>query len=358
MNAAKNLSLASGPWSRRATHWFIRQTFGASPATIADAPLPRRGIHSVLVCRLSHTLGNTLLVTPLIREIERVFPGAEIDVVTRSAVADMIFGKFDRVRTVFRIPDRGLAAPHRVASVLRALRKRAYDLAIDPGLLSTSDRMYVHMANAKWKVGYAIKSGGGLTHSVAVPTDLWHVGKLPVYLFREALKDDHRALYPGLGIALSSAERQWGRAMLDEIAGRDRPIVALFTAATGGKHLDAAWWQSFATRYAEARPDVRIIEIVPVSGRSVLENRCPTYYSTDLRRLAAVISMTSRFIAADCGVMHLACAADAATVGLFRGTNINEWGPYGPRDLALDVTSMPPDEVASLIAAIDEREIH
>jgi hypothetical protein len=179
-----------------------------------------------------------------------------------------------------------------------------------------------------------------------------------VYLLREALKDDHRELYPSLGIALSFAERAWGRAMLDEIAGRDGPVVALFTAATGGKHLAAAWWQAFATRYANAMPLARIVEIVPLTGQSVLEDRWPTYYSTDLRRLAAVISVASRFVAADCGVMHLACAANTPTVGLFRGTNIAEWGPYGPRDLAFDVTSMLPDAVANILAAIDERAIY
>jgi ADP-heptose:LPS heptosyltransferase len=68
--------------------------------------------------------------------------------------------------------------------------------------------------------------------------------------------------------------------------------------------------------------------------------------------------VTSRFVAADCGVMHLACAANAPTVGLFRGTNIAEWGPYGNRDLAFDVTSMGPDAVAKVIAAIDSRSLY
>lgn len=335
--------------------WFASRALGSISSTSMQGPLPRRGIHRILVCRVSHTLGNTLLVTPLIQEIERIFPGAEIDVVTRSAVADAIFGTFDRIGKVFRIPAHGISAPHRIASVIRELRARRYDLAVDPGLLSTSDRMYVRMANARWKIGYANKSGDGLTHAVTPPTDLRHVGKLPVYLLREALKDAHRDVYPCLGIALSLAERAWGRAMLDKIAGRDGPVVALFTAATGGKHLGTEWWQRFATRYAAAMPSARIVEIVPLTGQSVLEDRWPTYYSTDLRRLAAVISSASRFIAGDCGVMHLACAAETPTVGLFRGTNIAEWGPYGHRDLAFDVTSMLPDAVANVVTAIDER---
>jgi len=214
--------------------------------------------------------------------------------------------------------------------------------------------MYVHLANATWKIGYATKSGHGLTHAIAAPSDLRHVGKLPVHLLREALQDAHHDPYPALGIALSADEKAWGRAMLDEIAGRDGPVVALFTAATGGKHLGAEWWQRFARCYADAMPEARIVEIVPLAGRSVLDGRWPTYYSTDLRRLAAVLSAASRFVAGDCGVMHLACAAHVPTVGLFRGTNIPEWGPYGARDLAIDVTSMSPDAVANALSIAQE----
>lgn len=341
--------------ARRATQWLLGQAFRESGARSNVTPLPRRGIHRVLVCRVSHTLGNTLLVTPLIREIERVFPGAEVDVLTRSVVADESFSGFDRVRSIFRLPSHGLSSPHRVASVLRTLRTRAYDLAIDPGLLSTTDRVYVLAANATWKIGYTNKFGGGLTHVVAAPSELRHVGKLPVYLLRKAMHDDNVAAYPGLDIALSSAERAWGRGIIDEIAGHTGPTLGLFTSATGGKHLGAEWWQRFATRWTEAVPNARLIEIIPLAGRSMLENRWPTYYSTDVRRLAAVISAVTRFVAADCGVMHLASAANAPTVGLFRGTRIAEWGPYGPLDLSLDVTSVAPETAATVVAAADEK---
>jgi len=338
-------------WQRRTRRWLVRRAAGDVAPVDAFEPLPRRGIHRVLVARVSHTLGNTLLITPLIREIERAYPGAEIDVVTRSAVADAIFGAFDRVRTIFRLPNHGVSSPHRVAATLRSLRARSYDLAIDPGLLSMSDRMYVRAAKARWKIGYANKAGGGLTQAIAAPVNLRHVGKLPVYLLRAARCDAACDAYPGLDIALSAAERAWGRNMLDELVPGAGPVVGLFTSATGKKDLGAAWWQRFAAEYTCAIPEARVLEIVPLGGHSILERDGSTYYSTDVRRLAAVISATSRFVAADCGVMHLACAAGAPTLGLFRGTQIPEWGPYGPRDLAFDVTAMSPENVADVLCA-------
>jgi ADP-heptose:LPS heptosyltransferase len=234
---------------------------------------------------------------------------------------------------------------------LRSLRARSYDLAIDPGLLSMSDRMYVRAAKARWKIGYANKAGGGLTQAVAAPANVRHVGKLPVYLLRAARNDGACDAYPGLDIALSATERAWGRAMLDELVPGTGPVVGLFTSATGSKDLGAAWWRRFAAEYLSALPHARLLEIVPLGGHSILERDGSTYYSTDVRRLAAVISGCLRFVAADCGVMHLACAAGAPTLGLFRGTEIPEWGPYGPRDLAFDATTMSAENVAKVLSA-------
>ena len=67
--------------------------FGSNRPTEGSAEfLPGRGIYRILICRITHSLGNTLLLTPLIRELEVQYPGAEIDVLTRNAAAKDIFG--------------------------------------------------------------------------------------------------------------------------------------------------------------------------------------------------------------------------------------------------------------------------
>ena len=75
---------------RRVARWLVRATFGRGRNPAESGPLPAEGIHRILICRVSHTLGNTLLLTPLLRELQKIYPGAEIDVVTRSQVAEEI----------------------------------------------------------------------------------------------------------------------------------------------------------------------------------------------------------------------------------------------------------------------------
>lgn len=339
---------------RRLARRLLRVAFGGDRSAPSSAPLPLSGIHRILICHVSHTLGNTLLLTPLLRELENVYPGAEVDVVTRSQVADKIFGNFRCVRHIYVLPRHGLATPWKLWRIVRMLRSQEYDLAIDPCVSSQSDRIGVLAAKATRKLGYvAAGKSGILSHRVAAPTTTRHVGQLPVYLLRCATGRVEPAPYPPLDVCLTDSERAFGA---DFVAGlvsantEPKPtVIGLFTSATGTKRFSAEWWQQFAKRLAERVSGVPIVEIVPVSGAGLLGEGFPTFYSSDLRRLACVLSGLSMFVSADCGVMHLACASGTPTVGLFAVTDANVWGPYGSRDAVVEVGDRTPQQVADAV---------
>jgi heptosyltransferase-3 len=337
---------------RRVARWLVRATFGRGRTPAADL-LPADGIHRILVCRVSHTLGNTLLLTPLLRELQKIYPGAEVDVVTRSEVAEQIFGNFSCVRHIYRLPRHAVASPWRLARIVRTLRAQKHDLAIDPCVCSQSDRIGVLAARATRKLGYvAPGKSGALSHRIPVPANVRHVGQLPVYLLRAATGQSVQALYPPLDVRLTAAERVFGAGLLAALMptrAAPAPSIGLFASATGTKHLGTEWWQRFALRLTERARGIDIVEIVPVSGTAVLGYGVPTFYSSDLRRLASVISGLSMFVSADCGVMHLACASGTPTVGLFSVTNVKEWGPYGVHDAAIEIGARTPEQVADAL---------
>jgi ADP-heptose:LPS heptosyltransferase len=339
---------------RRVARWLVRKAFGRGRVAASTGLLPASGIHRILVCHVSHTLGNTLLLTPLLREIEEIYPGAEVDVVTRSPVAGQIFGAFPCVRRIHILPHHGAAAPWRLAGVVRSLRGARYDLAIDPCVRSQSDRIGVLAANAVHKLGYiAAGKSGDLSHGVAVPNSLRHVGQLPVYLLRSATGRSVQTPYPPLDLCLTPNERASGSESLARLiadrCGSAPRLLGVFAHATGTKHLGAEWWQRFARRLAQRAPDARIVEIVPASGVALLGGDYPTFYSSDVRRLACALSGLSLFVSADCGVMHLACAAGVPTAGLFTVTDAREWGPYGTHDVALEIGTRTSEQMADLL---------
>ncbi|MEO7013114.1 MAG: glycosyltransferase family 9 protein [Thermomonas sp.] len=218
------------------------------------------------------------------------------------------------------------------------MRLQHYDLAIDPCVGSQSGRLFLSIAKARHKLGFEqLGMDGGVTCNIPVPPQLTHMGQLPVYLLRSACQEDITSgVYPGLDVRLSSDEQGKGRERLrqlmegvPECAG---PVIALFGDATGSKVFPEAWWIEMIQRLHQLRPDHRFIEIVPVSGTSKFGNAYPVYYSTSIRRMAAVMAASDFVISADCGVMHLAAASGAPTAGLFSVTKPLQYGPYGGRN--------------------------
>lgn len=346
---------------RRVARRLMRLMFGHHAAPGGE-PLPAQGIYRILVCHVSHSLGNTLLLTPLLTELEKVYPAAEIDILTRSPIADDVYGHFFSVNRIFRMPAHGVGHPFQFFGTLRRMRRTQYDLAIDADPLSQTGRMLMLLSNATWTLGFSSpKKHGEITHPVPLPTELESKGRRPVYLLRHAMgRKPDDAAYPVPDIRLSESDREHGRDVLARSLsahGIDTPgdgIIGIFANATGDKLLGEDWWTRFLQTLQTQHPHHRIVEILPAFGRSMLGSRYPAYYSSDLRKLASVLSGLDVYISADCGIMHLACTSDVPTLGIFTVTNANEWGPYGPHNHVIPAQGIAPEEVARTIAAMPE----
>lgn len=348
---------------RRIARRLMRMMFGSHGQPTSE-PLPAKGIYRILVCHVSHSLGNTLLLTPLLSELEKIYPAAEIDILTRSPIAQDVYGHFFNVQRIFRLPAHGVGHPFQFFGTLRRMRKIHYDLAIDADPLSQTGRLLMLLSNATYTLGFSSpKKHGEITHPVPLPVDMESKGRRPVYLLRHARGRDVRADYPVPDIRLAAVEREQGKAALmrslaaSGITSPGDGIIGIFANATGPKQLSEAWWMRLIHELEAAHPGHRIVEILPHSGKSMLGSRYPAYYSSDLRKLACVLSGLDVYISADCGIMHLACASDVSTMGIFTVTNAGEWGPYGPGRHVIAAQGKEPEEVARIIATMPELSI-
>ena len=348
---------------RRIARWFSRRMTPQS-ANPGDLPehIPARGIHRILVCRATKTLGETLLLSPLLQEIEARFPGAEVDIVSGCGAAPALFQRFAQVRRVSVLPRSIAKAPLRYRRILKELPAAKYDLAIDPYLFSNSDRLLVRFSQARFRIGFdGAKKSGHLTHALAEPHDEEHAAKLPVYLLRKTLGtagDPASWSYPELDLNLSVAEREQGREMLRAVVGNDalaRGTIGVYAFATGLKNYPREWWQRFLATLAARYPEHIIVEIIPGFGRSLLGDAYPAYFSSDIRKLGGVLANLSLYVSADCGIMHLAAASGAPTVGIFSVTDIPGWNVYGARNHTIDASGLDSEQAAvATIAALGE----
>lgn len=318
---------------RRVAAWLVRQlTPGRNNLAVSGA-LPRAGIQRILVCRPNHRLGNTLLLTPLLSELEAWFPGAEVDVLASGVAARSVCAGYSGVGEVTLIDRRAVRHPLKTVMALQRLRSKRYDLVIDAASSSSSGRLAAGLARARFHLATRNQQPDGMP---------LHLAARPVAALRWALglRESERGACPPLDMRLTQPERLAGEAALRRVAfageaGDFPSVLVVFPNATGAKRLDGAWWSAFLHALREQCGPTRVVELVAADGASRLAHAYPTYFTSDLRKLAAFIDAAGTYISADCGVMHLAAATSATTIGLFGVTDPARYAPYGRNNVAI-----------------------
>ncbi|WP_426285036.1 glycosyltransferase family 9 protein [Luteibacter sp. E-22] len=326
---------------RSVVAWLLRHLLPARDNLVGHGQLPRIGIQRILVCRPNHRLGNTVLLTSLMGEIERHFPGAEVDVLGSGEATRSVLGGFATIGELFLLDRRALRRPLATVRTLRRLASKRYDLVVDAASGSSSGRIAAGMAKARYQL--RVEGGGG-----DVPV---HFAARPVHALRRALGEARLEPIPALDLRLTVSERERGAATLERVLqgtpANDAPTLAIFPNATGRKRLDATWWQAFVDELVRRAGPLRIVELVAADGQSRIGNAYPTYFTSDPRKLAAFIDAADIYVSADCGVMHLAAATRATTIGIFGATDPDRYAPFGGRNMGFRS-----DEGCPLAAAI------
>ena len=330
----------------------------SAPASAAGSPAQRYAGATIIICRLNTRLGNTLLMTPLVEEIEATLPSARVEILTACPSAHEVFREFPSVTRVHQLPFRGFHHPLRHLLTLARVRRVRYDILIDPSPRSWTARFLTRRLAARLKLGFA-RAGKADGVDVGVPFTgaPVHMGDYPVYLLRRGILglDDAaaRAETPTLSIRLTDAERLAGREEVTRVlgAGGSGPVVAVAAHATGAKQFSIDWWRRMIASLQAAWPRARIIEIRPPNGAAALPE-LPAYYSRRIRQVAAVLEAADCFVCADSGLMHLGAATDATTVGLFKVTDPRLYVPRRGASCAVTAGDGAPELVAERVGQL------
>ncbi len=108
-----------------------RRLLRTSAQADINAPIDAASITRVLVARPNHRLGNVLLLTPLLQELERVLPQARVDVLAGPPFAACLLQGYAAVDRVDTLGARPLHEPRVLWSLWRGLPRRGYTLALD-----------------------------------------------------------------------------------------------------------------------------------------------------------------------------------------------------------------------------------
>lgn len=298
-------------------------------------------IERVLVIRTDERVGNVLLTVPLLRALRRGLPEAEIVFLHAASKRALVEGSpfVDRLEP-FEKRD-FFKRPWRFFAMLRRLRKERFDVAIEAGhyhafsltaaLLGRYIRPRVLVGHergmARWFFDHSLPPPPGEVQDVAVKLSLLApLGIPPAGLELETpLASDH-------------VERSRMREGLQkEGVDPDRLLVINPGARMAVRRWKPARYGELARRLAEAHGLDPIILWGPGEedlAREVLSHageRARLAPPTDLRQLAALLSLARLFVTNDTGPMHLGVACAVPTVALFLATDPRRWGhPHAP----------------------------
>lgn len=307
-------------------------------------------INNILICRPNQRLGNMLLITPLLQELIKDFPGCKIDLIVKGGVAKPVFQEYDNVNEIIILPRKPFKELFKYLKIFFSVKVKKYDLVICGDKGSSSARILTYLSNAKYKVYGTLEN-----ETNEVEADYYHMAKNNVYHLRNYLQQTGHATSTDpiakLDLKLTNAEILNGKTILDNsVIDSSKKTILIFTFATGNKCYSKAWWSTFYTALKTKFGDnYNILEVLPAENVSQIDFKAGSFYSKDIREIAAVIANAELFVGGDGGIMHLAAATKATTVGLFSVTPTHKYRPYGNKNDFIDTKTGTVDDYMSLI---------
>lgn len=305
---------------------------------------PTHEVKRVLISRPNHRLGNLLLITPLVQEIEQTYPNAKIDLFVKGGLGPIVFKNYTSVDQILALPKKHFKQFGKYLGSWVGLKKHRYDLVINVATSSSSGKISTNMARSAFKIFGELPA-----EVISQHPDYLHLGKYPVYNLRHYLGTDSTKPVPPLNLKLDDNELLKGKKDLRELVKNDKPTIAIFTFATGNKCYQPEWWEPVYEQLTTEFPEYNIIEVLPAENVSQIGFKAPSYYSRDVREIGALMACTSVFIGADSGIMHLAAASGVPTVGLFNPTDPNRFGPFGGKNIAVNTNETDTTELIEIV---------
>jgi ADP-heptose:LPS heptosyltransferase len=267
-------------------------------------------------------IGDAVLSTSLIGHLLRLHPSARITVACGPAAAG-VFARMPRLERLIVVEKRrfSLHWPGLWAQVVTT----RWDLVVD---LRASALAWLLLAE-----GRAVGKGGRRPgHRLQQIGDVLGISPAPLPVAWTAPEDEERAeaLLPGgpwlvLGPTANWPAKVWPSDRFVSVAqaliGKGGALEGARVAILGGP---GAVEQEMAEPLLKALPDA-----VNLVG------------ALTLPEAAAVLSRAALYVGNDSGLMHLAAAAGTPVVGLFGQSDAREYGPSGPRAVAVSADGEP-----------------
>ncbi|HEV8051858.1 MAG TPA: lipopolysaccharide heptosyltransferase II [Parachlamydiaceae bacterium] len=299
---------------------------------------PAKEPQNILI-RMPNWLGDLVMATPIIHDIRRKWPDANITAMCQANVGALL--SFDpNLNEVwqFKKPSGWIHRSHHF-EIIDTLKRGEYDLGI---LLtnSFSSAWWFWRGKVTNRIGFAANMRSFLLNK-AVP--------YPENKESQHLVLTYKSLLEPIGIPLSntppklyiSHEEKQGALQILELNGYNPDENILIGINPGAAYGTAKCWlpERFqaVTEKLLQDPKVIVAYFGDPSGAPLINDICKKFHSrvinfagkTTIRELMALIESCDVMLTNDSGPMHIAAALNVPLVALFGSTSDVKTGPYG-----------------------------
>ncbi len=289
--------------------------------------MDRRHAKRILVIRLRE-LGDSLLITPMIRQLHRLYPEAGIDVLCQNTNRQ-IFEYNPHISEIFELPRKS----GKFLRVARQLRNRSYDIVVDTQSLPKT-ALLARLTGAACRIGFRkrwLRNRLCYTHPNNLNTFEYFATS-----YLKLLQDD-RVDLSDIHLDFPISDADCGKAMQFCNTWFKPPVAALFGVGKGVE--DYRLWSGdkiaeLGDRFAEAgfQPFLVYGPGQETAARHIASQmRCDPlvdYPMPSFCELKEILAGCDIFVGNDGGPKHLAVAAQTPTVTLFHHSHkAVTWNP-------------------------------
>lgn len=300
---------------------------------------------SILIIKMRY-IGDTVLVTPLLRALKRAMPQAKLHLMVNRQAVGIVKGQSDIDSLIAFDYDRAKRDLRYFFKFVLNLRRLGCDMVMD---LTRNDRsaLFTFISGAAVRIGY---EGTSFFLQQA------YTHRLPYRFGRIHTVDHHLDMAAALGLpatdihphlTVSEPDIRWIQRLLEAKGIRaGRPIVLIHP---GARRWYKSWPMERFSRTADALMTRYRVQVV-LSGGPEDQKTCSAIASrmkkrvidlcgkVSLERLTALIHESILLIGNDSAPIHVATAANTPVIALFGPTRWEDWQPRRPHDKTLGIT--------------------
>lgn len=295
---------------------------------------------NILVLQTAY-IGDVVVSTPLIRELHKIFPAANIDIIT-TPLSSEIFKYHPHIRRIIPF-DKKNHKYLNLIKLIRKLRPRNYDCSISIQASLTS-ALLLYLSNIHRRIGFARQ---------VLTTDSIEIEEKPtIHRSQHILKllsplGDTRELDNSTELYLSEKERKIAARIIDDYKENKNSMV--IGMAPGSIRFTKQWPEEYYTELLGglSRKNIYTLLLGSAKERDLCQRIINKSGSQNAKNLAgelsilessAVIERVDLVLANDSAPLHLANAVNTAVFAFF-GPTVRKYGffPYRSDDYLFEV---------------------